>query len=88
MNPEGLSQGLPGTQDQGSNAGTPQELTLGQRLSGAATGALASLDLVDGGWRAGSDFTDWFLVLDALAGPPLGIARIARRTGKDRDPGA
>lgn len=40
MNPEGLSQGLPGTQDQGSNAGTPQEPTLGQRLSGAATGAV------------------------------------------------
>ncbi|MEI6478533.1 MAG: LPD38 domain-containing protein [bacterium] len=40
MNPEGLSQGLPGTQDQGSNAGTPQEPTLGQRIAGGVTGAV------------------------------------------------
>ena len=50
MNPGGLSQGLPGTQDQGanagtpqdqgSNAGTPQDPTLGQRIAGGVTGAV------------------------------------------------
>lgn len=46
MDPQGLSQGLPGiqgpptTQDQGSNAGTPQDPTLRQRISGGVTGAV------------------------------------------------